>query len=150
MNDMALNVKKKILPYTSLFFLVPCRYAYIYDHTAASSILFFLASTSVLYHSYYHPITFWLDQIAIYTTVISSFLYGYQGGVWVFLIPTVGNLWNTAIFWYGYKTKTLGFHPNYFISEVWHSSIHFVSSLSYLAVLYFISQPPTLLESSPV
>ena len=150
MYNQALNVKQKILPYSSLFFFIPCGYAHIYDYSLASYILFSLVTSSVLYHSYYHPITFWIDQIAIYLTVISSFVYGYQGGVWIFLIPTVGNLWNTYVFWYGYKTKSMCFHPNYFISELWHSTIHIISSVSYLGVLYFISQPPSLLESSPV
>lgn len=149
MSNTSLNVKKKILPYTSFVFLAPSYYAYTYDHTLISSVLFFLASTSVIYHSYHHPVTFWFDQVAIYLTVTSSFVYGYQGGFWVFLIPTVGNLWNTCIFWYGYKTKTLGFHKDFFISEVWHSTIHFVSAVSYAAVIYFISQPPALLGSSP-
>lgn len=150
MSELALNVKKRVLPYSSLFFLIPCGYAHIYEHSLVSYILFSLVSTSVLYHSYDHTILFWMDQIAVYLTVMSSFFYGYQGGIWIFLIPSVGNLWNTYVFWYGYKTKTMCFHPNYFTSELWHSTIHIISSVSYLGVLYFISQPPRLLESSPV
>lgn len=149
MSHLALNVKKKILPYSSLFFLLPSTYAYMWDHRVASSILLFLTSTSIVFHSYTNPFTFWIDQVAIFTAVISSFIYGYHGGFWIFCIPTAGNLWNTYVYWYGYKTKTMGFHPNYFIGELWHSTIHLVSALSYFAILYFTSQPPALLEFSP-
>jgi hypothetical protein len=149
MYSQALNVKKKILPLSSLWFLVPSTYAYVYNHLLASYILVSLTGTSVLFHSYAHPITFWMDQLAIYVTVTSSFLYGYHGGFWVFLIPTTGNLWNTYVYWRGYKTKTMCFHPDFFISELWHSTIHFISAISYLALLCVTSQPPRLLESSP-
>lgn len=140
MDDQALNVKK-ILPFTSLLFLVPSVYAYGSNHYIPCSILFLLANSSVLYHSSYHPIAYWIDQVTIYTTIVSSFVYGYLGGFHVFLIPTAGNLWNTYVYWYGYKTKTMVFHPDLAIANLWHSTIHIVSSLSYLAILMSISQP---------
>lgn len=126
-----------MLSYSSLLFLVPCVYAYKNSHRVASLILGSLTGTSILYHSYKHPVTYWLDQVAVYSTVLSAFVYGYQGGFYVLLIPTVGNLWNSYVYFYGYRNKCLSFHEDRSVSDVWHATIHLVSSFSYLLLLYY-------------
>ena len=126
-----------MLAYTSLFFLVPSAYAYQNNYSVASTILTSLTGTSILYHRYKHPVTFWIDQIAVYSTILSAFVYSYQGGFFTFLIPTIGNLWNSYVYFYGYRKKTLAFHPDPKIADIWHGTIHLVSAASYLLVLYY-------------
>lgn len=126
-----------MLAYSSLLFLVPSVYAYTNSYTAASLILGSLTGTSILYHSYNNPVTFWLDQVAVYSTVFSSFVYGYQGGFCVLMIPTLGNAWNSYVYFYGYRNKSLSFHKDQSISDFWHATIHFVSSICYFLLLYY-------------
>jgi hypothetical protein len=126
-----------MLVYTSFLFLIPCFYAYQKNHTAASTILASLTGTSVIYHTYKHPLTYWLDQAAVYITVFSSFVYGYNGGFAVCMIPTLGNLWNTYVYFYGHRNKSLVFHPDSKIGDFWHGTIHLISAVSYLLLLYY-------------
>jgi hypothetical protein len=102
--------------------------AHQYDNYTTAYASYCLALTSVLFHLQQSSVAYWLDQIALYTVVVRSFMDGYQCGVLGTSITSFINAYNYLVYFSPYS-KWLRYHPIQHIGRRWHMSIHMMSVL---------------------
>ena len=102
--------------------------AYQYSNYITAYISGLLSLTSIAYHSHYTPFTYWIDQIAIYSVILRSYVDGYEKGIPGIMICIVINTYNYIIFFSPYS-KWCCFNPNLSIQNKWHMTIHIMSVL---------------------
>ena len=112
--------------------------SYLYGNYITAVANFVLAVTSIAFHLYCTPVTFLMDQVALYTVVARSFVDGYNGGLYGMTIPVVINTYNYIVFFSPYS-KYLEFHPNKTIGTFFHATIHLFAVIGVIAEQYCIS-----------
>ena len=112
--------------------------SYLYGNYITAVANFVLAVTSIAFHLYCTPVTFLMDQVALYTVVARSFVDGYNGGLYGMTIPVVINTYNYIVFFSPYS-KYLEYHPNKTIGTFFHATIHLFAVIGVIAEQYCIS-----------
>jgi hypothetical protein len=125
------------------FFMVSGFSALHYDNYLTSFLSFLLGTTSIWFHLGRTPSSFVLDQVALTSVVVRSFVDGYNGSVPGMTIACVINGYNWIIYFSPYKTL-FAYHPNLIIANRWHMSIHILAILSIIAQQYCILQAHSL------
>uniref|UniRef100_A0A6C0DH24 Uncharacterized protein n=1 Tax=viral metagenome TaxID=1070528 RepID=A0A6C0DH24_9ZZZZ len=138
---------KKDLAFTGSFFVVSGLTALTIENYLTAFFSFLLGFSSVWYHSLRTPASFVLDQVALTSVVIRSFVDGYNGSVPGMTIACVVNGYNWIIYFSPYKSLFTD-HPNLVIANRWHMSIHILAILSIIAQQYCIYKPIRLSEES--
>jgi len=117
-----------MLALTGSLFSISGLVAYNYNNPITAYTSFITCLTSLLFHSNRTHLIYWLDQIALYTVVVRSFIDGYQGGLLGFAISASICSYNYFIF-FGPYSNQLCFHQNQTIGKRWHATIHIASVL---------------------
>ena len=120
--------------------------AYQYENPITAYASFVLALTSILYHSKRIPLTYWPDQIALYTVVARALVDGIQGGVPGITIWVLVTFYNYSIY-FGPYSKWFCHHPTTLIGNGWHSTIHAASILGIILQQQCIIQDLSNLSS---
>ena len=105
-----------------------------------------LTSTSIAFHSKnYRAFTFLMDKFAIYSIVFyggyslyclswAHSYYGYVGRIYI--IATISTfvfcIW---VFYYGYMTKSLCYHPNKLTGNSYHALLHLIGSIGHHMII---------------
>ena len=86
---------------TSLAFLIPLGYTLSDRRTfILAGALWLVVIVSTLYHATKDPVLFWLDQVAVFTVVLSALYFGLkQGGAPLVIMGIVGA--GCALMYYG-------------------------------------------------
>lgn len=131
------------LAFTGSFFAVSGLTALIIENYPTAFLSFLLGFSSVWYHLLRSPASFVLDQIAMTSVVVRSFVDGYNGSVSGMTIACIINGYNWVVYFSPYKTLFAD-HPNLVIANRWHMSIHILAILSIITQQYCILQAHTL------
>ena len=131
------------LAFTGSFFTVSGLTALHYDNYLTAFLSFLLGITSVWFHLRRTPASFVLDQVALTSVVVRSFVDGYNGSLPGMTIACVINGYNWVVYFSPYKSY-LTHHPNMVIANRWHMSIHILAILSIIAQQYCILQAHSL------
>lgn len=126
-----------VLALSGSLFSISFFVSYLYGNYITAGANCLLAATSIVFHLYSTPVTFLIDQVALYTVVARSFVDGYNGGLYGMTIPVVINTYNYIVFFSPYS-KYLEFHPNKTIGTFFHSTLHIFAVIGVIAQQYFI------------
>ena len=135
-----------ILALSGSLFSVSGLVAYQYENPITAYASFVLALTSIAYHSKQIPLTYWPDQIALYTVVGRALVDGIQGGVPGITIWALVTFYNYSVH-FGPYSKWFCHHPNTLIGNGWHSTIHMGSVLGIILQQQCIIQDLSNLSS---
>jgi hypothetical protein len=102
--------------------------AYRYDNYITAYTSFIVSLTSIFYHLHHTPLSYWMDQIALYSVILRSFVDGYEKGTTGITISLVVCSYNYIIFFSPYS-KFCCFHSDPSIGNQWHRTIHLASVL---------------------
>jgi hypothetical protein len=123
----------KILQISSLFYLLPTLFALRYEKYYDSTITTSMALISFSYHSSYNKKVLVVDRFLTGVFILRSiYLAVTKGGGFMvsFALADLGFL-----YFYGHAKSDYCFHPNVDIGNIYHASIHLVSSLSFSALM---------------
>jgi hypothetical protein len=121
--------------FSSYLFLTNTLLTYYCNYYTYSVLFTFLFITSILYHTYYSDIFFYVDKLAIMLVILYGghllyMKYKYMSFVRIISIfttfVTVG-----FIFYYGYFTKQYCYDPVPITGLYYHSILHLVSSIGH-------------------
>uniref|UniRef100_A0A6C0AP24 Uncharacterized protein n=1 Tax=viral metagenome TaxID=1070528 RepID=A0A6C0AP24_9ZZZZ len=141
--DIRSNQPKVDLAFTGSFFAVSGTVALVLKNYPTAFLSFLLGLSSVWYHLLRTPAAFVLDQIALTSVVVRSFVDGYNGSVPGMTIACVINGYNWIVYFSPYKSLFTD-HPNLVIANRWHISIYILTILSIIAQQYYILQAHSL------
>ena len=126
-----------VLALSGSLFSISFFVSYLYGNYITAGANFVLAITSIAFHLYSTPVTFLIDQVALYTVVARSFVDGYNGDLYGMTIFVVINTYNYIVYFSPYS-KYLEFHPNKTIGIFFHATIHLFAGLGVIAEQYCI------------
>lgn len=136
------------LAVTGSLFSISSLVAYQYENYITAYLSFLLSLTSIWYHLDRRLPSFLLDQAALYSLTIRSFVDGYNGGLPGTLIACSINTYNYIVFFSPYSVYLCN-HPNIQTGNQWHKSIHILAVLGIILQQVCIVKNPmnALLES---
>lgn len=138
MNQWLSTKGEPVLALSGSLFSLSFFVSYLYGNYITAVANFVLAATSIAFHLYSTPVTFLMDQVALYTVVARSFVDGYNGGLYGMTIPVVINTYNYIVLFSPYS-KYLEYHPNKTIGTFFHATIHLFAVIGVIAEQYCIS-----------
>jgi hypothetical protein len=129
---------RPINSFSGLLFLVPAALAAQKGMWGSVVATTYLATTSFLYHRYDTHALFWADQIGIAGIVGTAFSHTLNTGALGKSIYYGVCAYNTFIYWGGKQWNTMAFHPDQFIQDLFHSTIHLGSAICYSSLLLLL------------
>ena len=124
--------------FSSFIFITNAITAFWYEYYVYSLLFGMLTLTSLLYHSRKNVYTHLIDKVAILAVVL-------YGGYMVFhkqmchtnrCIVITTFILSIVLFYYGYLTTTLCYHPDTSIGNKYHSLLHLISSIGHHCIIF--------------
>lgn len=100
-----------------------------------------LSLTSVWFHGFRSPVSFWIDQLALHLWVCSVVYEAYIRNWIAFGLAMLCILYAFLMFYVGQLRNTYAYHPSRFWSIFFHTSVHMTSAMSAIFVLTFFPVP---------
>ena len=123
--------------FSSFFFLTNVLIAYKYKHNTYSALFFGLFITSIIVHSHDTLITNLVDKLSI-AAVVSYGAYTFinKSPSLIISVPIVTTFVSVIyLYIYGYCTKSFCFHEDELTGKIYHSFMHFISSLGHHLII---------------
>ena len=139
------KIQKRILVYSSLIFITNALTALYKGYYLYSFLFVCLTVTSVLFHSTYKKIYYYIDKISILCIVCYGTYMLYQKSEIKSEIKSVNTLKilfiittflaTIFLYYYGYCTNNYCYHVNKDISNKYHGLIHCISSIGHHCII---------------
>ena len=120
---------------TGLLFWIPACLAFQQGAWTTGVSNSFLAVTSFAYHQNKNKWLYCLDQTGIALVVLSAANHASRIGSIGYSIHIGSCAYNIIMYWIGYKTNSMAFHPDPFWESIFHATIHCVSTASITSLL---------------
>lgn len=130
------NTKCSLCVYSSFIFLTNVILALYYNHYFYAFLFLCLTITSVIHHTYNTFYTSIIDKIFVYSIIFYGGYIFYNkykdnNDIKSGLIIIITFLLVVFLYAYGYLTDDYSFHPNPDVCQIYHSWLHFISSIGH-------------------